>query len=396
MNFHALLGFVLLAANALPVLCAESPIDVVAGKTGTFIHLDASGRKNLACSGHAVALVWEDNRGGAPRCHLGLKSAGSATFREHVFGKGDCFEPSVSALDGGRFLLAWEDESGVNAAMANTSGLGPTTILADAGGQITTTWHPQLGVFAAWSGPDSRWRRIRLAPLGIDGMNLKPGVARPADSVPPTDDQMFPTLAAAEQGLALAWEDRRHGHTVIYGTRSGDGQVWTMPIRVSGNPTGKAQGNLGRGTGAMRPALAAFGGRLAATWLDKRDFLSGYDVYAAISDDGGTSFAKDGKAQDSFGDAIAQWHVAAAGNKRGDLVIAFDDERDGTADIWLTRLTAAGYGENTTLPATSGPGRQSDPAIALDEAGNLHLAWIDQGSDGVSLLRYTVWPLPSP
>jgi hypothetical protein len=99
-----------------------------------------------------------------------------------------------------------------------------------------------------------------------------------------------------------------------------------------------------------------------------------------------------------FGDAIAQWHVAVAGNRRGDLVIAWDDDRDGSADIWLTRRSADGYSENFTLPETSGPARQSDPAIALDEAGNLHLAWIERapGSDGATRLRYTVWPLPRP
>ena len=73
-------------------------------------------------------------------------------------------------------------------------------------------------------------------------------------------------------------------------------------------------------------------------------------------------------------------------------MIAFDDERDGTADIWLTPLTRTGYGENITLPATSGPGRQTDPAIALDEAGNLHLAWLDQDGEATTRLRYTVWP----
>jgi hypothetical protein len=72
-----------------------------------------------------------------------------------------------------------------------------------------------------------------------------------------------------------------------------------------------------------------FGPRIAAVWLDKRDFLSGYDVYAALTEPGSLRFAKDAKAQDSFGDAIAQWHAAVAGNARGELVIAWDDDRDG-------------------------------------------------------------------
>ena len=57
-------------------------------------------------------------------------------------------------------------------------------------------------------------------------------------------------------------------------------------------------------------------------------------------------------------------------------------------------LGDAGYGENFTLPEASGPGVQSDPAIALDTAGNLHLAWIERNEAGMTRLRYLRQPLP--
>jgi len=385
-----------LCSAALSAHSVDSISEIAAAKPGVFHHLDASGRNSLAVAGASVGLVWEDNRSGAPGCYLALKGAGANGFREFPFGQGECFEPAIAALDADRFLLIWEDVGGVNAAIADASGPGPATKLADSGGQGSIAFHAKFGAFAAWSAPDGRWRRVWLAPLQIAGRQIHAGLARPADAVPATDDQTFPVLAAAAQGLTVAWEDRRHGHTVIFSSQSQDAKTWSTPTRVSSNPTGKAQGNLGRGTGAMRPVLAPFGNRLAAAWLDKRDFLSGYDVYAALTgkDGDGMRFGKDQKAQDSFGDAIAQWHVAAAGNARGELILAWDDERDGTADIWLTRLTAAGYGENFTLPAAAGPGQQSDPAIALDAAGNLHLAWIERGEDGASRLRYTRWSLP--
>lgn len=393
-----LAGF--LCCAALPALGAESVSEIAAAKSGVFHHLDASGRNNLAVSGGSVALVWEDNRSGAPGCYLALTGGAANPFREFPFGQGECFEPAIAAFDADRFLLIWEDAGGVNAALADSAGPGSATRLADTGGQGNVFFHPRFGAHAAWSAPDGRWRRIWRTALSIDGKQLRAAPAGAADATPATDDQTFPVLAASVHGLALAWEDRRHGHTVIYGSFSSDpgASTWSAPTRISGNPTGKAQGNLGRGTGAMRPALAAFGGRLAATWLDKRDFLSGYDVYAALTDQDSLRFAKDRKAQDSFGDAIAQWHAAAAGNARGDLVLAWDDDRDGTSDIWLTRLVAAGkneiFSENFTLPAASGPDRQSDPAIALDAVGNLHLAWIERGDDGATRVRYARWPLP--
>ncbi len=392
---RALLACTLLC-TAFAARSADTVYQITPVQTGVFHHLDASGRNNLAISGGSVALVWEDNRTGAPACYLAVKTSTSNAFREYSFGHGECFEPAIAAFDADSFLLIWEDTTGVNAALVGADGPGPATRLATNGGQGNIAFHPRLGAFAAWSTQDGRWRRVLMSALRVEDRRLTADALRPADATTAVDDQTFPVLAAGPQGLVLAWEDRRHGHTVVFSSTSRDAKNWTMPTRTSGNPTGKAAGNLGRGTGAMRPALARFGERLAAAWLDKRDFLSGYDVYAALTGQGEDSlrFAKDQKAQDSFGDAIAQWHVAAAGNVQGDLVIAWDDDRDGTPDIWLTRLGASGFGENFTLPAASGPDAQSDPAIALDAAGNLHLAWIERHADGTTQLRYTRWPLP--
>ncbi len=385
-------AWILLSLAMGSAAAGAEPLDVA--PAGAYHHLDASGRQSLALAGGQVALVWEDSRGGAPRCYLGLKAKADTAFREYPLGRGECFDPVVAALDGERFLLAWEDEAGINAAIADATGPAGSVHLG-AGSHASVAAHPAHTAEIAWNAPAGRWQRVWRAPLRVTGMRVRAGTPQAADAAPPADDQSFPALAAGEHGLLLAWEDRRHGHTVIYASRAGDGQAWSAPLRVSGNPTGKAQNDLGRGTGAMRPAVAVFGARFAAAWLDKRDFLSGYDVYAALSE--GAGFARDKKAQDSFGDAIAQWHVAAAGNRRGDLVIAWDDDRDGSSDIWLTRLTPNGYGENFTFPETSGPARQTDPAIALDEAGNLHLAWIERAADesnGPTRLRYTVRSLP--
>jgi len=381
---------------ALPALSATAqwqfgtPVEVAPARPGVFHHLDASGRQALAVSGDQVALVWEDNRSGQPGCWLGIKPRGGDRFRESGFGRGECFGPGIAALDGGRFALIWEDADGVAAALAGPEGVGPARRLAPEGGQGALAWHPGLGLVAAWSQPEGRRQRIHRVPLAVEGGGLRRlAAAEPADPAPPADDQLHPALAAHAAGVTLAWEDRRLGHTVIYASTSRDGSSWSPAARLSRNPTGRAQNDLGRGTGAMRPALAAFGARLAAVWLDKRDFLSGYDVYAALSDDGGMTFGPDLKAQDSFGDAIAQWHAAVAGNARGELAIAWDDERDGTADVWLTwRLPDGGYADNRAPAA--GPGSQTDPVVALDAAGDLHLAWIERDAAGASRLRYAV------
>jgi hypothetical protein len=363
----------------------EAALDVT-GPRNAFHHIEASGRQALAVSTGRVAVAWEDDRSGMPHCYLAIKAANAAAFNEIVFGQGECYAPGLAALPDGRFAAIWEDEAGVSAALVDAVGLGPIAHLAPAGGQGALAWHPQHGLLAAWSQPDGRWRRVWLNRLGIDGNLLSAATKWPTDAQSPKDDQMYPALAADGSGHTVAWEDRRLGHTVVYASRGQSGANWSTPARISQNQTGKAQGtDLGRGTGAMRPALAAHGDRLTAVWLDKRDFLSGYDVYAASAGADG-QFGKNMKVQDSFGDAIAQWHPAAAGNLRGDLAVIWDDDRDGNSDLWLSWLSGDGYADN--VAAAAGPDAQSDPAIAFDVDGNLHLAWVDKQADGRSGIRY--------
>lgn len=360
--------------------------DVAQSQTGVFHHLDASGRQALVAIPEFVALVWSD--AGNARCHLALKRP-DQPFKSQSFGDGECFEPSLAPLDAGRLLIAWEDSGGVRVAVADAETIHPAVSLAPSGGQAVTRRHNTLGTHAVWSSIRGRFRQILHAPLVLQGNQIQPGPVRSVDPAPATDDQMYPALVDTQDGISLIWEDRRLGHTVIYGSVLRDGQSWSAPQRISQNRTGKINNNLGRGTGAMRPALARYGSNLAVVWLDKRDFLSGYDVYGAISEDQGNNFGANQKLQDSFGDAIAQWHVGVTGNPQGGLAVAWDDDRDGSSDIWLTWPREGGFAENAAPPPASGPAKQTDPVVWLDQAGNLHLAWIEYAETGTRI-RYAL------
>lgn len=380
-----------LLALGLPALAQagwtfEAAQDVAAGK-GVFHHLEASGRQALAVSGGRVAIVWEDDRSGNPRCYLAIKTPDRAQFQELAFGRGECYAPGIAPLPDGRFGVIWEDGSGVGAALVQGDALGQTTYLMDKGGQGAMAWHPALGLVAAWSAPEGRMRRVWVARLTSDGADPRIASKRPLEAELPKDDQMYPALAATPSGISMAWEDRRLGHTVIFASQTTDGMNWSPVTRVSQNPTGMAEGTvLGRGTGAMRPALAHWDGGAAVVWLDKRDFLSGYDVYAALPGD-----TRNTKAQDSFGDAIAQWHPAVASQDGKHLVVAWDDDRDGTSDIWLSHLLpTGGFSENVAPAPASGPKVQTDPVLTLTAAGELHLAWVERDGQGHSSIRYSL------
>ncbi|MHB9102810.1 MAG: hypothetical protein ACYC2E_15030 [Sulfuricella sp.] len=358
-----------------------------------FHHLESAGRKSIAVSAGAVAVVWEDNRSGQPQCYVAVKFAGSDRFgREYRLSQGkEAYEPAIVGLGKGRFAAAWEENGRVWARSLDVRGVGPVIELSGAASQATLAYAPGVGLYAAWAKRAGRYSRIMLARIRA-GKILQAGPATPVDAVPPADEQLYPSLAVnADGAVAIAWEDRRRGHTLILRSHAPDDKHFAAPNQLNASLGGNALG-LGRGSGVMRVALASFGkDGVAAVWADKRDFLSGYDIYAGFSQDRGVSFGPNQKVQDSFGDSTPQWHPAVAGNGAGLVAVAWDDDRDGTPDVWLSWPADPGWGGDLAVPGASGPGIQTDPALALDEAGNLHLVWVEKDEiNGPSRIRYVL------
>lgn len=357
-----------------------------------FPHIESANRKGVALSGEtgrgddSVGVIWEDNRDGTPQCYLAIKPAAAARFLpEQRVSQTECYEPVVVGLGGGRFVTAWEEAGKVHARLwpggravqLSAADSGQIT-LAARGGQVVAAWAEQAG----------RFRRIVVASLSITSDGLRASPAQPVETAMPVDDQGYPALAVAGDGrVAVAWEDRRNRHTVPLVSFSTDGRTFGPPVRLTDRPSGSADG-LGAGTGAMRPTLAAWGPRgVAAVWLDKRDFLSGYDVYAAL-DDGTRRFGRNLQVQDSFGENMVQWHASVVANASGRLLAVWDDARDGTADVWLADWTGERFGDNESVPAAAGKGEQSDPVAALDAQGRLHLVWLERDAQSGTRIRY--------
>lgn len=379
----------------------DAPIDVSTNQgKPVFHHLESAGRKNIAAQNGAVAITWEDNRDGTSRCYFAAKTASEAAFKQNIqiSGKDECYEPSIAVLGAQQFIVAWEESEHVYArvvtATAEKIAAGKTIALSDKeSSQISLGVNGDI-IFAAWAEKESQYSRIHIARLASDKNALRITQRAQPDATPLKDEQLYPSISPGPNGeVAVAWEDRRNGHTVILHAFSPDGKQFEPWLQVNETrnviapATTSSNRSLGRGPGAMRAALARSDDKhLIITWLDKRDFLSGYDVYAAFSENGGRSFGPNQKVQDSFGDTFAQWHaaVAAYGNR---IVTAWDDDRDGTADVWLSWLEGNTWADN--ISPAAGPGAQSDPSIAIDEHGDLHLVWVDrQETEGPTRLRY--------
>jgi len=351
-----------------------------------FPHIESANRQGVAVSDGTVGVVWEDNRSGSPQCYLATKTAAAASFQTEIqLSKKECYEPVVLALGAGRFVAAWEEAGKVHARVWPR---GKVLELSAANAAQVTLARGGDTLYAAWAEQAGRFKRIVVAGLALKGDALSVKSAEPVEATPPTDEQGWPALAVAGDGsMTVAWEDRRHHHTVPMVSHSRDGRSFAPPVRLVDTRSGSVDG-LGAGMGTMRPTLAAWGEKgVVAAWLDKRDFLSGYDVYAAF-DPGTRTFGRNLKVQDSFGDNMAQWHALVVGDGAGRVVSLWDDARDGTPDVWLSEWEGDAFGEDAPVPAAHGPGGQSDPVATLDASGALHVVWLDRDEAAGTRIRY--------
>jgi hypothetical protein len=362
-------------------------VGAVKGKK-VFHHLESANRKGLADSDGRIALVWEDDRNGDPRCWFSMREKRAKVFsKPQALSGGECYEPVVQGMGKGRFVAAWEEDGAVWARLA---GKGKAVKLSrEEAAHATLARVDDRTLYAAWAEMAGTHKRIMLARLVLDADTLKAEYSVPLEEALPIDDQAYPALAVSADGSVTAvWEDRRKKHTMMLAAHSADGRKFAAPYQLIDMPQVRTV-NLGAGMGSMRPVLDSCGtGCLVAVWLDKRDFLSGYDVYAAFSDNGGRSFGKNLKVQDSFGDNIAQWHPALAASPSGRVLVAWDDERDGTPDVWLSDWGGKAFGDDVAAPDASGPGVQSDPVVHLDASGTLHLVWLEKAEAGGTRIKY--------
>lgn len=373
---------------------ARQPADAQAP---VFHHLDASGRRNIAVSPRGVAIAWEDDRDGTPRIYLAYKPMAADRFVDEVrvSGEGEAYEPSLVALDEDRFALAWEeaDQVWMRLLRIGTTAptLGPLYRLSLQRGAQASLSADGDALVAVWSERPQRFGRIRASRLLPQALKLRVGEGCPVDAVPPSDEQLYPAAAVLQGRLVVAWEDRRPKHTIIMAaieTQPGTCR-FSAPARISDKRSSR---NLpyGAGHGVSRVALRSVGDRTVfAAWADKRNFRNGYDIWGAFYRLGETGFGRNERVQDDFGGLSKQRHASVAGNVHGLLAVAWDDEREGNTDIMLSWREADGWSDDWPLPDASGPGWQSSPGIVLDDAGNLHAAWIERDrAGGATRLKY--------
>ncbi|MEJ2140882.1 MAG: hypothetical protein P8Y24_00760 [Gammaproteobacteria bacterium] len=365
--------------------------NVTLHQAGVFHHLDTPGRKNISANHEGIAVVWEDNRTGKPHVYMAFKRYDQKNFAKTITISNtdfEAYEPTIITYDKQQFLLAWEQNGQVWISLANDKQVGKAVLLdSHNSSQVTLTMTPQGKTFACWIQNHRPNQQVVLSEITLKNKQLKISQPVIVDKSPAPRRQSYPSVTATQEGIAIGWEDREHGHTRIYTSFSADGKNFTGKKLLNDLPPSRSV-KYGRGTGATRVALASDKKNMVvASWMDKRNFVGGYDIFAAVSSDGGRTYGKDEIVQDMLGENQPQWHPAVAINQQGKIYVAWDDPRDDSADIWLSYRQSPGWSDDQLVTPASGKGQQSNPSITFDPAGHLHIVWLDQTARG-SRLRY--------
>ncbi|MCG6870889.1 MAG: hypothetical protein LJE84_01260 [Gammaproteobacteria bacterium] len=357
-------------------------------QAGVFHHLESSGRRNLVVHGSEVCLTWEDNRDGTPQVRVACRAAGDPEFspRLRPGAPRESYEPALLAL-GDQLLVAFEAEDGVRAGLV---GQPEALALSPSGAQVTLAPAPGGQVLAVWAEKRERHRQLRGAMLRLEAGALRAGPAMWLKGIAGDGDQGYPAAAwlANREAHVVAWEDRRFRNTVLMSAIGSLNDGFSLPMQVNGLwPPHSSE--YGVSSGVARIALRGGAAGVLAAWADKRNFRMGHDIYAALAADSGR-FGDNQLVQDGFAEGVEQWHPALAMGTDA-LVVAWDDDRDGNSDLWLTTGSGGRWSDDWNAAAMAGPLLQTHPALALDSSGRLHVAWVERReAGGATRLRYAI------
>lgn len=373
--------------------CAEewqfsNPIIVADSAENVFYHIDASSRRAIAVSDKMIAIVWEDNRSGTPHIYAAVKTNSAKSFQQpiKISKKGPAYEPGITALNDGRFIIGWEADDHLWLRVLTNNTLGEARKLTkNFSRQIALHASPGNKLVAVWAEKREKAYQIHFAQLEVKNQVVSAVKPVLVDNTKVDADQLYPSVYQSGTGTVVGWEDRRHGNTRIFTAYTSNNEQFT-PHRLLNDFRPSRIPRFGQGTGAMRISMDGNGQSLVlASWLDKRDFEGGYDVYAALSEDGGKNFAKDELAQDMFGENTPQWHNTAAVSNDGKLVIAWDDTRDGLSNVYMSERINGVWSADVNL-TDSDEINEAHPVICFDDKGSLHIAYIERHQAGSRIM----------
>ena len=298
----------------------------------------------IVTDNNIIYVVWHDNRAGADSWDVYLSKSvdGGTTFLPEVMVNTPIsnvwqYEPDLAVDGDGNIYVSWTRKY-----LDDTSQLDDYDIYVAKSTDGGASFGPSVKVN---DGPD--WQYKSCVRVGTRG------------------------------NVYVAWTDRRNeGISDVYFAKSADGGATFSPNIPVNTYMDQSQGY---------PKMALDEDEVIyVVWNDSRNLYkkNGRDVFMARSLDSGDSFEPEIKINDAKVPAAFEYFyptITAWG--KGHVAIAWEDKREGTYDVYLTRSDNGGSSFRPSWRLNSAEkGSQSVPDIVMDSMGHVHCTWRDERS----------------
>ena len=190
-------------------------------------------------------------------------------------------------------------------------------------------------------------------------------------------EQENPVIAASGKDVYIIWQDERNGTWDLFSRASHDGgRTFGKEVRV--DDTAKTPTLYDDVSDQIKPE-AAIGpnGNLFVVWEDDRDGRS--LIYSSISKDGGKSFSKNIKIEESPQGTQHNPDISAH-PVNGELYVVWEDDRDlfSYPKIYLSHSLDGNVFE-TPMDISDIDGKVvcANPRVAVNGEGHIHVVWND-------------------
>jgi hypothetical protein len=272
-----------------------------------------------------ISVVWEEyDDYGSPSIYFAISDDGGATFSEKMMineSGEDQAEPKIAVNSSGVIFVTWA-EAGSN---------GPDimfTVSSDSG----KSFHPAIEVATF------------------------------------TEGQLNPDITASGEMVFITWAQENGTDLDIMFARSMDGGLSFLPAFKADDCTTNATQNF--------PSVAAQDDLIFLAWLDSRDDTL-MDIYGAWSNNSGESFSPNLKVNDGL-TGYRQGQPDAAFHPSGEVTVVWQDDREGDLDIRASSSSGGDFLPSVRVDDDALGYEQSFPSVAVDSLGNVSVVFRDK------------------
>jgi len=191
-------------------------------------------------------------------------------------------------------------------------------------------------------------------------------------------DAVMPDIACFGDRVYVVWEDHRdgeleNGNIYLNYSENGGDTFLDEDIALDADEDGDFM--------SLEPRIFAIGSSVYVAWFDSH--YGAYDIFLNSSTDGGYTWLPDPVRVDS-GEAGSAYsaHPVLSADPDGNVVVVWEDSRDGYSDIYVNHSSDYGHSFGTDQRLDIGDAGSADsfvPTVGMSE-GYAYVAWHDTAS----------------